>query len=62
MLKYSNINIIDVYKLSMEIRHVNETQESRSFFLDPGESRLATARQQAYCERDNCHLSLRACY
>ena len=24
------------------------------------ESRLATARQQANCERDNCHLSLRA--
>ena len=31
-------------------------------FLDLRESRLATARQHAYCERDNCHLSLSACY
>ena len=38
----------------------------KSLFLDPGKgiSRLprTTARQHAYCERDNCHLSLRACY
>ena len=38
------------------------------FFLEPGKgiSRLlrieTTVRQQAYCERDNCHLSLHACY
>ena len=31
-------------------------------FLDLRESRLATARQHAYCELDNCHLSLNACY
>ena len=42
-------------------RDVNKT----FFFLIPGreflnfrEWRLATARQQAYCERDNCHLSI----
>jgi len=53
-------------------RDVNETRESRVsvFFLDPGNeiSRLprieidAKARQQAYCERDNCHRSLSAWY
>jgi len=47
----------------------NETRESWFFLSIPGkefsdfrESRLATARQQAYCERDNCYLSLHACY
>jgi len=52
-------------------RDVNETQVSRVLifflitgkeFLDFGESRLATARQQAYSEWDNCHLLLHACY
>ena len=46
-----------------------DVNESRSFFSISGkefpdfrESRLATARQYAYCEQDSCHLSLRACY
>ena len=30
-------------------------------FFDFRESRLANTRQWAYCERDNCHQSLRAC-
>ena len=55
----------------IENRDVNETRESRVsiFFLDPWkefldfrESRLKTARQQAYSEWNNCHLSLCACY
>jgi len=58
-------NLIATYTSTDFTRDVSETRESQFFcsipgkeFIDFRESRLATTWQHAYCERDNCHLTL----